>query len=157
MHVCALVSTHTHACMHAHMNTLTHARTHAHTHTHTHTHTKCTQWYDCQSAETSKFLNLKKGSPNAQMIHICHTYRTSVQSSPFHTQPLWMFGLFHATLQQYYCTNSTFLITCDLEWRSNSVTGIKMYSLVTSINILCLVHKHLNKTISNIFSLQSSE
>ena len=44
-----------------------------------------------------------------QTTHIRHTYRISSQSSPLYTQPVWMFGLLHATLQRNDCTSSSFL------------------------------------------------
>ena len=53
---------------------------------------------------------------NAQTIHI---HSNSLQSCPLLDQPLPMFGLLHATLQQKDCTCFSFLIrwTFDLEWR----------------------------------------
>ena len=48
-------------------------------------------------------------SANAQMIHVCHTYRTSSQSYPLHNQPSQAFQLLQATLQQNDCTSSSFI------------------------------------------------
>ena len=48
---------------------------------------------------------------NAQTIHIRHTYRISLKSSPLHHQLSRTFGLLRATLQQNNCTRSSFPIT----------------------------------------------
>ena len=71
---------------------------------------------------------------NAKMIYICHTYRTSSQSSPFHNQSSLEFELLHATFQQNDCTSSS-IPTTLWPWVNVQViqTGIKLWNLVISI------------------------
>ena len=44
-----------------------------------------------------------KRRANAQSVHTCPSYTTSLQSPPLHNQPSQKFGLLHATLHQDDC------------------------------------------------------
>ena len=97
---------------------------------------------------------------NVQMINISHTYRISMQSSVIHIQPLHMFELLYAPLQQNHCTRSRFLRT---QWPCLKVnviyTDIKLYNLVMSITIPTLkrsIYKYPNVSQSSKLLKQSS-
>ena len=76
---------------------------------------------------------------------ICHTYRTSSQSSSLHNQPSQTFELLHATLRQNDCTSYSFPLnpvtlsenkgnsnwnqTVQLKIKVIQI-GIKLYSLI---------------------------
>ena len=60
-----------------------------------------------------RYTILVRNPWNAEIVHICHTYRTSLWSFPFRNQPLQKFELLHTTLQWYDHTSSSCLITRD--------------------------------------------
>ena len=122
---------------HTHTFTLSLSLSLSRTHTHTHTHTLR------HPIQTNN--QMKTRGANAQMIHICHTYRTSSQSSPLHNQPLQIFELLYATLQQHDCTSSSFPITL-LPWENIKViqTGIKLWRLVV-FRIISSLNKLVDK------------
>ena len=70
---------------------------------------------------------------NAQMIHILHSYRSSLKSSPSHNWQCPVSWLFHSTLQQNDCTSSSFPIALS-PWVKVKVihSGIILQSLAVS-------------------------
>ena len=87
------------------------------------------------------FFVYKTKTANAQMVHICHTYRI-LHSSPLHNQPSQASELLHTILKQNACSSSSFPVIL-LPWVNIKViqTGIKLY-------LMCLAsYQVLNKSV----------
>ena len=83
------------------------------------------------------------------MIHIPNTYRSSLNSVPFHDQQWQMFGLLRGTLQQNDCTSSTFFVTlipCDL-WVKVKVINLEISIILTNLlpHIFVTLNGHSNQ------------
>ena len=81
---------------------------------------------------------------------IGYAHRSSLKSSPFHDQPLWMFGLLHGALQQDDCTSSSFLVTL---WPWVKSTFFFYVVSKTKTAVISLEPQILFKSSLRIFSL----
>ena len=64
-----------------------------------------------QDITWQKQTNKQTRRANAQIIHIHHTHKTSLQSSPLHNQPSQTSELLHVILQQNNFTGSSLRVT----------------------------------------------
>ena len=76
----------------------------------------------------------RKKTPAIALIHIPHTYRTSLLSSPLQSPPSQKFGLLLATLQQKHCLRFGFLPLTRVKVKVIQ-TGIKLKSSAVSSTI----------------------
>ena len=69
----------------------------------------------------------KTWEANVEMIHILHTKKTPLKSSPLHNQPSQNLRLLHALFQLNNCTMSASSQSCNLQWKSRSLKLISNY------------------------------
>ena len=113
-----------------------------------HPSTHTLRWVPFSWRQGGRFPSKKKQQQMLKRSIFYYSFRISLQPSPVCNQPLNMFGLIHATLQQNDCTSCTFLVTLK-HWVKVKIihTSIKIESLAMSIIIPSL--KHIGSHASN--------